>query len=318
MPKLSVIVPVYNTEKYIEKCLDSIANQTMQDLEIVIINDGSEDNSETVINRWLEKNKNIDAKYFAKENVGLSDARNYAITKANGKYISFVDSDDYIDIDLYKNLNEYMDENIDLIKFKLKTVDEEGNIIEKLEGPTFEKCTGEEGFEKLCGYDQYIDPACIYLYRKEFWVNNKFKYELGAYHEDFGLTPFVIINAKTFVSTEQYGYNYLQTNNSITRGNDRKKNIKKAKDVLKHYDIMIKKIENYNVTDKTKELIKRYYTNTVILKGKELQTQKEDFEIYIKEIKKRKLYQNIKPYNLKQLIKRIILRISVKLYLKVR
>ena len=136
-----------------------------------------------------------------------------------------------------------MDENIDLIKFKLKTVDEEGNIIEKLEGPTFEKCTGEEGFEKLCGYDQYIDPACIYLYRKEFWVNNKFKYELGAYHEDFGLTPFVIINAKTFVSTEQYGYNYLQTNNSITRGNDRKKNIKKAKDVLKHYDIMIKNVE---------------------------------------------------------------------------
>lgn len=318
MPKVSVIVPVYNTEKYVEKCLTSIANQTMKDFELIIINDGSEDNSETVINSWLKNNKNIDVKYFVKKNGGLSDARNYGVTKANGRYISFVDSDDYIDKNLYKNLEEYMDADVDVIKFKLKTVDENGNVIEKMEGPTFEKCTGEEGFERLCGNDKYIDPACIYLYRKEFWVNNKFKYEVGAYHEDFGLTPFIIINAKTFVSTEQYGYNYLQTNSSITRCNDQKKNIKKAKDILKHYDNMMKRIEDYNVTDKTKELIKRYYTNTVILKGKELQTKKEDFDIYIKEIKQRKLYQNIKPYNLRQLIKRIILKTSVKLYLQLR
>lgn len=318
MPKVSVIVPVYNTEKYIEKCLTSIASQTMKDLEIIIVNDGSEDNSEAIIKQWLEKNNDIDAKYFIKKNGGLSDARNYGVTKANGKYISFVDSDDYIETNLYKNLEKYMDENIDLIKFKMKTVDEKENVIEKIKGPVFEKCTGEEGFGKLCGHDYYIDPACIYLYKRKFFVQNKFKYELGAYHEDFGLTPLVIISAKTFVSIEEYGYNYLQTNNSITRGSDNRKNIKKANDVLKHYDNMITKINNYNVADTTKELIKRYYTNTVIIKGKELETQKEDFKNYVKEIKKRKLYKNIKPYSLKQFIKRIILKTNVKLYIKVR
>lgn len=318
MPKLSVIVPVYNTEKYVKKCLESIANQTMRDLEIIIVNDGSEDNSETVIKQWIESNKEIKVKYFKKQNGGLSDARNYGVTKALGKYISFVDSDDYIDVNLYKNLEIYMDRNIDLIKFKMKTVNEQGKIIEKLGGPVFEECTGEEAFEKLCGMDRYIDPACIYLYKKEFYIKNKFKYELGAYHEDFGLTPLIIINAKTFISLEEYGYNYLQSDNSITRNQDNERNIKKANDTLKHYDNMINKIEKYDITDKTKELVKRYYTNTVILKAKELKKQKKEFNNYIKEIKKRKLYRNIKPCNIKQFIKRMILSVSVDLYIKVR
>ena len=103
MPKISVIVPVYNTEKYIEKCLQSILSQTMNDIEIIVVNDGSTDNSENVI-KQIEKNNNtkIQIKYFKKENGGLSDARNYGVKKATGKYISFIDSDDYIDKNLYK------------------------------------------------------------------------------------------------------------------------------------------------------------------------------------------------------------------------
>lgn len=319
MPKLSIIVPVYNTEKYVEKCLNSIYNQKIKDLEIIIVNDGSEDNSETVIKQWMEKkDKKITIKYFKKQNGGLSDARNFGVTKALGEYISFVDSDDYIDENLYKNLEKYIKEDIDLIKFKMQTVNEKGNIVKKLEGPIFEKCTGEEGFRKLCGFDKYIDPACIYLYKRDFFIKNKFQYELDTYHEDFGLTPLIIINAKSFVSVNEYGYNYLQSNNSITRNEDAKKNIKKASDILKHYDNMISKIQNYNVNKDTKDLVKRYYTNTVIIKAKELQGHEKEFKNYIKEIKKRKLYKNIKPYNIKQLLKRIILGISVNLYIKMR
>lgn len=319
MPILSVIVPVYNTEKYVEKCLESIAKQTMKDLEMIIVNDGSEDNSETVIKQWIEKNnRTISIKYIKKKNGGLSDARNYGVREAEGKYISFVDSDDYIDKDLYENLKQYMEENIDLIKFKMKTIDENGQKIKELQGPIFETCTGEEAFEKLCSKDKYIDPACIYLYKREFFLKNKFKYEVGTYHEDFGLTPLIIINSKSFVSTGEYGYSYLQRDNSITGKSDVQKNVKKANDVLKHYDNMIIKIENYAVNQYTKDLVKRYYTNTVILKAKEIYENREDFENYIKEIRKRKLYKNIKPYNIKQLIKRLILKFNIKLYIKMR
>lgn len=316
MPILSVIVPVYNTEKYLEKSIKSIIKSKFKDLEIIIVNDGSTDNSEEIIKEIIEENKDFKIKYLKKENGGLSDARNYAIPYANGKYISFVDSDDYIDENLYLNLKKYMDQNIDLIKFKMKTVDEKGNVLEKLDGPIFEKCSGEEGFEKLCVLDKFLDPACIYLYRTKFFKENNFKYSKGTFHEDFGLTSLIILKAKTFVSTDECGYYYLQTQNSITRNKDYKKEVKKSEDLLKHYDNMIKTIENYNVSKKSKKLVKRYYTNTLLLKSYDL--KEKDLEKYLIELKKRKLYKNIKVENLKQLIKKILLMIDVKLYLKMR
>lgn len=318
MNKLSVIVPVYNTSNYLRKCLDSIVNQSMKDIEIIIVNDGSEDNSESIIKHWIENNKHVNVKYLKKENGGLSDARNYGIRYATGKYIAFIDSDDYIDKNLFKNLGKYMDDDIEVIKFKIKTVDEKGNILEILDGPVFEKCTGEEAFKKLCIEDRYIDPACIYLYKRDFFISNNFKYRVGTYHEDFGLTPLIIINAKSFVSTNQCGYNYLQRNDSITGSKNIKKEIKKADDVLKHYDNMIEQLDTYNISQKTKNLVKRYYTNTVILKAKELIENEKNFKKYEIELKKRKVYKNIKPYNLKQIIKRLILKFSIKQYLRMR
>lgn len=316
MPKISVIVPVYNTEKYVEKCLKSIVEQKMKDIEIIVVNDGSTDNSESKIQNFIKENKNLDIQYLKKQNGGLSDSRNFAIPYVHGKYISFVDSDDYISEELYSNLEKYMDEDIDLIKFKMQKVDENGNILEKLDGPTFEKCTGEEGYEKLCTSDKFLDPACIYLYRAEFFKQNNFEYAKGTYHEDFGLTSLIILKAKNFVSSSEDGYYYLQSNNSITRDVNYDKEIQKSKDLLRHYDNMIEKIKQYDISEKSQNLIKRYYTNTLILKANDLKDN--DLQSYIKQIKIRKLYKNIKPYNLKQLIKRIILRFNVKLYLKIR
>ena len=315
MPKISVIIPVYNTEKYIEKCLESLAKQTMQDFEVIIVNDGSTDNSKKVIKDYM-KNSNLDIKYLEKENGGLASARNYGVERALGKYISFLDSDDYLDKNLFSNLEKYMDEDIDLIKFKMKTVDEKENVIEKLDGPVFDVCTGEEGYKKLCTTDQYMDPACIYLYRREFFLENNFKYKL-RYHEDFGLTSLIMIQAKTFVSTKIFGYNYLQTGESLTRGKDYKKDVDRAKDMLAHYDNMITLIDAYyNVSDETKDLVKRYYTNSVVLKANTLKG--EDKKRYIKEIKDRFMYRNIKPENLKQKVKRMLLKYNVSLYLTMR
>ncbi len=98
--KVSVIVPVYNVEDYIEKCLESLVHQTLTDLEIIVVNDGSPDNSEKIIKKYEKKYKNI--KYVVKENGGLSDARNYGLKYATGEYIAFLDSDDYVTEDMYQ------------------------------------------------------------------------------------------------------------------------------------------------------------------------------------------------------------------------
>lgn len=317
MPKVSVIVPVYNTEKYIKKCLDSLLEQTLQDIEIIIVNDGSTDNSEKIINEFIKTNVNSlkQIKYFKKENGGLSDARNFGVGKSTGKYISFIDSDDYVDKNLYKNLEKYMDDDIDLIKFKAQTVNSKNEIIEKFDGPVFEKVSGEKAYKKLCVDDKYLDIACIYLYRRDFFIKNKFKYALNTYHEDFGLTSLVIVQAKSVVSTNIFGYYYLiQRENSITSIENEEKEIKKAYDVLKHYDNALQELMNIEINNNTKLLVKRYYTNTLLIKAQTLKGKKQ--EEFIKEIKTRKLYKNIKPENLKQLIKRILLFINIKLYLR--
>ena len=315
MPKISVIIPVYNTEKYVEKCLESLAKQEMQDFEVIIVNDGSTDNSENVIKNYMQSSK-LNIKYLEKENGGLASARNYGVEKASGKYISFLDSDDYLDKNLFSELEKYIDKDIDLIKFKMKKVDEKGRLIEKLDGPVFDICSGRQAYEELCTSDKYMDPACIYLYKREFFVENNFKYKL-RYHEDFGLTSLIIVQAKTVVSTDICGYNYLQTEESLTRSKDDSKNIDRAKDMLIHYDNMLAVIDaNYDLSEKTKELVKRYYTNSVVLKAGSLKGKEK--RNYIKEIKYRMMYKNIKPENLKQKIKRILLKYNISLYLKMR
>ena len=95
MPKVSVIVPVYNVEKYITRCLTSLINQTLDDLEIILVNDGSQDNSEQIIRQFKKEHSNII--YVTKENGGLSSARNFGLIYATGEYVAFLDSDDYVD-----------------------------------------------------------------------------------------------------------------------------------------------------------------------------------------------------------------------------
>lgn len=317
MSKVSIIVPVYNAEKHIEKCLDSLINQTLNDkIEIIVVNDGSVDNSENIIKRYIEKHKsNNIIKYYYKENTGVAKTRNFGIDKANSEYILFVDSDDYIDVKLIEKLKKYIDEGIDLIKFKLQRVNENGQILEKVDGPVFEKTTGEEAFCKMYSEDILIDSPCVYLIKKELFTKNNFIFK-RTYHEDFGLIPLIILASRTVVSTPYYLYSYVQAPNSITRNDNYSKTIKKMEDVFAHYDNMLETIKNMKLSKEAVEDIKIYYTNAIILKLEEL--NKEDKDFFIKEINKRKMYRNIKSRNLKQFIKKIILRIDIKLYLKIR
>ena len=116
MPKVSVIVPVYNVEKYIKKCLNALVNQTLQDIEIIIVNDGSKDDSIKIIKDFIEKYPEKIV-YLEKANGGLSDARNYGIPHAKGEYIAFLDSDDYVELNMYEDMYEIaQSENADMVE----------------------------------------------------------------------------------------------------------------------------------------------------------------------------------------------------------
>lgn len=316
MVKISIIVPVYNTEKYVKKCLDALTKQkTKQEIEILIINDGSNDKSELNIKEYMNKNPEANIKYYTQKNAGISESRNRGLKKATGDYVLFVDSDDYINEDTIKKLEPYIEQNIDMIKFKMQKVSEDGKILDRIDGPVFDKLTGEEAFNTLYTTDVLLDSACLYLIKKDLFIKNKFEFK-RRYHEDFGLIPLLMLVAKSVVSIPEYCYQYVQRTNSITRNEDYNKTLYRLRDVLAHYDNMIEVIEKLKISKYTKENVKIYYTNAVILKTLEL--KKSDQKYFIKEIKKRKMEKNIKVRNFKQFIKRILLKINIKLYLKMR
>lgn len=105
MPKVSIIVPFYNVESYIERCLETLVNQTLQEIEIILVNDGSKDRTINIVNKFKEKYPEKIV-YLEKENGGLSDARNFGIPYAKGEYIAFLDSDDYIELNMYETMYE--------------------------------------------------------------------------------------------------------------------------------------------------------------------------------------------------------------------
>ena len=315
MKKLSVIIPVYNGEKTLKKSIDSVLRQKDENIEIVLINDGSTDMSDKIIQEYKAKNPNS-ISYYKKKNTGVADTRNYGIKKAKGEYILFLDADDYLDIHLYGLVKQYMEKGIELIKFKLQREDTKGNVIEKVDGPVFEDKTGEEGFEALYATDVLLDSPCVYVIKKDIFTKNKLAFKVGTEHEDFGLMPFVITLAKTMISINFYGYHYVQVDNSITRNDSYEKTKKKAYDALKQYDEALAKIEKYKLNKHITEILKTYYTNAILLKTETL--EKKDQKKYIKEIRTRKMTKNIKAKNTKQLLRKLILSLNIKWYLSLR
>lgn len=314
MAKISIIITAFNAEETISRAIESAIGQDYENLEIIIINDGSEDKTEEKVLEFTKNNENI--KYYKKDNTGVADTRNFGIEKATGEYILFLDDDDYLDKDLLKTIEPYINKGNDLVKYKLRKIDEQGDLLEKIGGPIFEDLSGEKGFNRLYSEDILIDSPCIYLMKKDIFEKNDYKFIKGTYHEDFGLMPLIILASNKMSSIPLFGYNYVQVKNSIVRGNDYKKIVKRTYDTLIHYDNMCEAIEKKELSKRTKENIKIYYTNVIILKILDL--KEEDKKKFIEEIKKRKMFKNIKARNIKQLIKKILLNINVNLYLKLR
>ncbi len=307
--KYSIIIATYNSGKYIKKCIESILNQTLKNFNIIIVDDGSTDNTKEVLKPYL-KLKNV--KYFYKENTGVADTRNFGISKVKTEYFMFIDSDDYISPTLFETIEKY--NNYDILSFKGKKIDENDNLIMNLEKGVFDIIDGENYLKDLIINNHFFLVPWGYVYNTKFWNKNRLEYEKYYVMEDAGLTPIAILNAKKVISIDYYGYYYVQTNESITRTKNERKIKLNIESILFQYDYLINYIENNNYCIEFKIIFKNYFSKFLLWYGSTL--SKKYSKKYIKELKKRKINKELKRKNLKTIIKKIICKINYKLYFK--
>lgn len=300
MPKFSIIIPVYNVEQYIKECLDSVFNQTFKDYEVIVVNDGTEDNSMDIVN-------NYDVKIINQKNSGLSAARNNGLKKATGEYILFLDSDDYLDKKLLEKISEVLDNSPDLIRYQVREVFDTDSSSKDYPEKEFNNLNGVEAFGKIAKY-HFVEPASLYFIKKEFYEKKKFKFKEGTLHEDYGLIPLVIISADVVNSINYIGYNYRQRANSIMSSNNYSKVIKKVTDFYDHYNYLIKEIDKTNLDSK---VFKSFISNSLILKICELKGK--DYKLYKKRLIKDKVFDNLLADTFTRKVKRVIFRISPRL-----
>ena len=302
--KFSIIIPVYNVEKYIVKCIESVINQTYKNYEIIIVNDGTKDKSINLI-------KNYNITLINQKNQGLSVARNNGIKKATGDYILFLDSDDYLEPELFEKLNENITNKPDLVRFQIQEVSE-NNKITKYNEKSFSNLSGQDGFKIISTY-HFVENAWCYLINKNFMIDNNFEFKKGTIHEDFGLIPLMLISAKKVNSISFIGYNYLQRNGSIMSINDYDKTKKKVDDFYNHYLYLEKEGKKRNLA--TKEYLS-FISNSLILKITTL--NKKDYKKILKNLKKDKVFNNLMTDTISRKIKKILVSISPKIYYKIK
>lgn len=208
MYKVSVIVPVYNVEQYIKKCLDSLVNQTLEDIEIVVVNDGSPDNSQKIIDKYVKKYPKK-VKSYIKENGGLGSARNYGIEKSSGEYLSFVDSDDYINLDALEKLyNIAVDKNADIVTTsKNYRVDNDKVFVDD-----FYRIRTND---KICEFIINEAGSCNKIIKKDIIIKNNFKFFENHFYEDIAVTPTLALYTKNIEIVDEPYYYYVNRSGSI-------------------------------------------------------------------------------------------------------
>ena len=217
-PELSVIIPVYNTAKYLPEALDSILIQDYRDLEIIAVNDGSKDGSHQILNKYERNNDNL--RVFHRENSGLSATRNFGLIHANGDYIYFFDSDDRLIPGALTHLLDLIrDTDSDLIGFSGRNIDEAGyrqfdrKAFQKLEFT--EPVQGEHMLVKMLQSGSYSPVVSMYLYKHSFLKDHEFKFSEGYIHEDEFFTIRALTLAKKAVSLSETLFEHRNRDGSI-------------------------------------------------------------------------------------------------------
>lgn len=216
-PKISVIVSVYNTEKYIEKCLDSLLNQTYSNIEIVVINDCSTDGSLKILKKYAKKYDNM-ILIENKENKGLSYSRNVGLEKATGEYIGYIDSDDYVDSTYYEQMMKAIKkEKSEIAIADMKIVYEDGSFPDYVS----KGCNGEVNTLNIIK-NGLAASACNKLFKRK--IIEKYKFSEGKLNEDLAVILPSIVAAKKISYVENNNYYYVQHTGSIqnSRFSDRR------------------------------------------------------------------------------------------------
>lgn len=291
-PKMSIIVPVYNVEKYLRKCIESILNQTFKDFELILVNDGSLDKCGEICDEYVKKDKRI--KVIHKNNGGQSSARNAALDIAQGDYIGFVDSDDWIDPDMYETLYNL------IIKSKKDIANISFTKVFKNKKEIFSSHQ-EILLEKMTAMEELINHK---LYGNYFWANlfkssliKQFRFKEGIIFEDVDLMYRIFDKSNGIITIGAPKYNYLQRENSTINTYKKNKNIdfhliknERREFLEKHYFTIYKK--NKTMLYNEDEFWSIYDLLLLILKDTSLESKKK-LEKLIKIINNL-FYKNIK------------------------
>lgn len=224
---ISVIVPVYNVEKYLDRCIESIVNQTYQKLEILLIDDGATDCSGEKCDDWAKRDKRI--KVIHKENEGVSSARNLGIEKATGKYIAFIDSDDYVVSEYIEKLENQMDEHTKVVR-----------VVRDDRNPKIEMYSKEffEIFENTCAFNAPYNQ----LLERQLLIDNAIRFdETIGFGEDLLFSMTVMIYAKSIKTINFEGYQYVDNPSSITRIIEKNKRLKNIYELSRVYPEVYRK-----------------------------------------------------------------------------
>ena len=213
---ISIIVPVYNVEKYLKKCVYSILNQSYKNLEVILVNDGSTDNSGKICDELSREDSRINV--YHKDNGGLSDARNYGVAKANGEYVGFVDSDDYIDQYMYENLYKAIRKyNTQIAECGITRVYKNNKLRPHYDGEEYSLVVDREGYlkEYLENRKVYGAAVCKLL---SIDLAKVLKFPDGKVYEDVFYTLELLkkVDKYTLISGNYYYY-YIRGNSITTK-----------------------------------------------------------------------------------------------------
>lgn len=215
-PLVSIIIPVYNVEKYLERCILSVINQTYSNLEIILVNDGSTDNSAKLCDELAKKDVRI--RVIHKENGGLSDARNVALDAIHGEWVSFIDSDDWVDekyVDIL--LKSALKNNAQISVALYKNVKNSENPKKENYKEQIKVLNNKEGIKNLLYQKYYTTSACCKIYAAKLW--NDIRFPKGKLYEDVITIYEIFKKADKTVFVNRHIYFYFQRNGSIVRNN---------------------------------------------------------------------------------------------------
>lgn len=271
-PLISVIVPVYNTGKYLKKCLDSILRQTYENIEIIIVNDGSTDNSEDICKEYAKSNKRI--VLISQENKGLSSARNKGITASRGLFLGFVDSDDYIAESMYMTLYDLIDKtNCEISCCGISRVLPGEDVAESRKTGQAEvvSYSRDKAYKELLNNCRITNSACDKLFQRSLFED--FAFTDGMFYEDLEVMPKLIKKAEKITCTDDKLYYYVQSPNSTLRSSISEKDF----DLLKAWDSRFR-FYNENAPELIPIVNARYLEELLLLIYK-MKDSKEYYEI---------------------------------------